>query len=64
MSSATPAAAPTPPAAIPEPPRTGLRRISLTQWIIISMVIGVAIGYLFPAGKNGAPPPNGWPRRT
>ncbi len=27
---------------------TLLRRISLTQWIIISMVVGVAIGELFP----------------
>ena len=26
-----------------------LRKISLTQWIMISMVIGVAIGALFPA---------------
>src|SRR6266550_4594090 len=26
-----------------------LRRISLTQWIIISMGIGIAIGALFPA---------------
>jgi proton glutamate symport protein len=26
-----------------------LTKISLTQWIIISMVVGVAVGYLFPA---------------
>src|SRR5437660_6303501 len=26
-----------------------LRRLSLTHWIIISMVIGIAIGALFPA---------------
>src|SRR5260221_399849 len=26
-----------------------LRRISLTQWIIISMLLGVLIGFLFPA---------------
>src|SRR6266705_4476127 len=26
-----------------------LRRISLTQWIVVSMGIGVAIGWLFPA---------------
>jgi proton glutamate symport protein len=31
-----------------EPPKTGLRRISLSQWIIISMVIGIVIGYLYP----------------
>ena len=30
------------------PPRTGLRRISMSQWIIISMILGVIIGYLFP----------------
>src|SRR6476661_5751482 len=30
------------------PPRTGLRRISMSQWIIISMVLGVIVGYLFP----------------
>lgn len=29
-------------------PRTGLRRISQTQWVLISMVAGVAVGYLFP----------------
>ena len=29
-------------------PRTGLRRISLTQWIIISMVVGILLGWLFP----------------
>lgn len=25
-----------------------LRRISLTQWIMISMAVGVAVGVLFP----------------
>jgi proton glutamate symport protein len=47
----TPAAAPT-----PTPPPSGLRRISQTQWIVISMVVGVVIGYLFPdrpAGTSG-----------
>lgn len=29
--------------------RQALRKISLTQWILISMVVGVAIGALFPA---------------
>src|SRR4051794_23757414 len=37
-----------PTSAAPTPPRTGLRRISQTQWIVISMVLGVLIGYLFP----------------
>ncbi|MFL5605328.1 MAG: dicarboxylate/amino acid:cation symporter, partial [Gemmatimonadaceae bacterium] len=35
-------------AAAPTPPRSGLRRISQTQWIVISMVLGILIGYLFP----------------
>ncbi|HEY2027193.1 MAG TPA: dicarboxylate/amino acid:cation symporter [Gemmatimonadaceae bacterium] len=37
-------------------PRTGLRRISQTQWIVIAMIVGVLIGYLFPekpAGQGG-----------
>ena len=41
------------PAAAPTPPRTGLRRISQTQWIVIAMVVGVAIGYLFPDRPDG-----------
>jgi proton glutamate symport protein len=32
--------------------RTGLRRISQTQWVLISMVVGVTVGYLFPDGAN------------
>jgi proton glutamate symport protein len=40
-------------AAAPTPPRSGLRRISQTQWIVISMVVGVAIGYLFPDRPEG-----------
>jgi proton glutamate symport protein len=38
------------------PRRTGLRRISQTQWIVIAMMVGVLIGYLFPqkpAGTGG-----------
>ena len=35
-------------AAAPTPPRSGLGRITQTQWIIISMVVGILIGYLFP----------------
>lgn len=44
------------PAAAPTPPRTGLRRISQTQQIVVAMVVGVAVGYLFPdhpAGVTG-----------
>src|SRR6185437_2126425 len=36
----------------PEQGRTalrGLRRVSLTQWIIVAAVAGIAIGILFPA---------------
>jgi proton glutamate symport protein len=29
-------------------PRRGLRRVSLTQWIFISMIVGTLIGWLFP----------------
>ena len=36
----------------PEAPRTGLRRITATQWILISMVIGIAIGYFFPESER------------
>ena len=35
-------------AAAPTPPRTGLRRITQTQQIVIAMVVGVLVGYLFP----------------
>jgi proton glutamate symport protein len=35
------------------PPRTGLRRLSQTQWILVSMIIGIAVGYAFPDGQNG-----------
>jgi proton glutamate symport protein len=37
----------------PEPPKTGLRRISQTQWIVVSMVVGVLLGYLFPDHPPG-----------
>ena len=43
-------------AAAPTPPRTGLRRITQTQWIVIAMVVGVLVGSLFPerpAGEQG-----------
>ena len=36
------------PAAAPTPPRTGLRRITQTQQIVIAMVVGVLVGYVFP----------------
>ena len=30
------------------PKRRGLRRVSLTQWIVIAAVLGIIIGILFP----------------
>jgi proton glutamate symport protein len=36
----------------PQAPRTGLRRITATQWILISMVLGIAIGYFFPEAQR------------
>jgi proton glutamate symport protein len=40
------------PATAPTPPGTGLRRISQTQWVVIAMIVGIAIGYLFPDAPN------------
>jgi proton glutamate symport protein len=34
------------------PPPTGWRRLSQTQWVVVSMIAGVAVGYLFPDGPN------------
>ena len=33
-------------------PRRGLRRLSLSQWIVVSMVLGVALGALFPTSER------------
>jgi proton glutamate symport protein len=41
-------------AAAPTPPRSGLRRISQTQWIVISMILGIIIGYLYPDRTDGS----------
>jgi len=32
---------------------TALRRLSLSHWIVISMVVGVALGFAFPANTEG-----------
>jgi len=32
----------------PAAPRRGLRRVSLTQWILVSMVVGIFLGWMFP----------------
>ena len=40
--------------AAPPPRRRGLGSITLTQWIIISMVVGILVGYLFPESRRAA----------
>ena len=50
---------PTPPAppvggTTPAPQRGFLGRLTLTQWIVISMVVGILIGYLFPESAKTA----------
>ncbi len=37
----------------PTPPPAGLRRISQTQWVVVSMIVGVTVGYFFPDGATG-----------
>ena len=41
----------------PRPQRGILRRISLSQWIIISMVVGILIGWAFPESARAQ---HGW----
>ena len=36
-----------------EAPRTGVRRITQTQWIVVAMVVGVLVGWLFPERPTG-----------
>jgi proton glutamate symport protein len=36
------------PATVPQAPKSFLRRITLSQWIIVSMVVGIALGWAFP----------------
>jgi proton glutamate symport protein len=36
------------------PSRSPLGRISQTQWIVVAMIVGIAIGYLFPERPAGA----------
>jgi len=38
----------------PEKPKGFFRRITLSQWIIISMVVGIALGALFPESARDA----------
>jgi proton glutamate symport protein len=35
-----------------EPPKSFLRRVTLSQWIVVSMVVGIVIGALFPASAR------------
>src|SRR6476619_5610589 len=39
-------------------PESFLRRISLSQWIIVSMIIGIALGWAFPDNARDAH--HGW----
>jgi len=41
----------------PTPPKGFLRRISLSQWIVISMVVGIIVGWLFPESARAD---HGW----
>jgi proton glutamate symport protein len=43
-----PVATPYTPPAASEAPKSFLRRITLSQWIVVSMVIGIALGWAFP----------------
>lgn len=45
--SAEPSPAPAQPA-----PKRGLKRVTLTHWILLSMVIGIAVGWLFPEASQ------------
>jgi proton glutamate symport protein len=38
-------------------PKSFLRRISLSQWILISMVVGISVGWAFPEAARAE---NGW----
>ncbi|MEP6621054.1 MAG: dicarboxylate/amino acid:cation symporter [bacterium] len=38
----------------PSPLRTGLGRISQTQWVLVAMITGVTVGYFFPDGPTNA----------
>jgi proton glutamate symport protein len=40
----------------PASPPRGLRRVTQTQWIVVSMIVGIVLGYFFPdlpAGQKG-----------
>src|SRR5690348_10390744 len=54
----THSASTSPIASEPTAPRRGLRRVSLTQWILVSMVVGILLGWLFP--ENARDVHGGW----
>jgi proton glutamate symport protein len=37
----------------PHSARTGIRRVSQTQWVIVAMILGIAAGYWFPDTNAG-----------
>ena len=39
---------------VPEPRKSFLRRISLSQWIVISMVVGILLGAIFPEAQRAS----------
>ncbi|MGH7616456.1 MAG: dicarboxylate/amino acid:cation symporter [Gemmatimonadaceae bacterium] len=39
---------------LPAPPKSFLRRITLSQWIIVSMIVGIALGVAFPESARSA----------
>jgi Na+/H+-dicarboxylate symporter len=41
-----------------EPPKSFLRRVTLSQWIVVSMIVGIALGWAFP--ESGRVDHNGW----
>src|SRR5215475_12677408 len=43
-----PVATPFSPPADSEAPKSFLRRVTLSQWIVVSMVVGIALGWAFP----------------
>src|SRR5262245_13388557 len=39
------------------PSRSFLRRVTLSQWIVVSMVVGILVGWLFPESARAT---HGW----
>jgi len=45
------------PPAASEPPKSFLRRVTLSQWIVVSMIVGITIGWAFPESARAD---HGW----